>query len=166
MSSSAKPQRKAPYSSDLRWRIVWQRLAHELTFRAIALNLNVATSTVHRTWELFQQTGDVEPSPTPHQPRRDQRKLDDALELFVVGLVLERPEMYLHEICQDILDHTGVEVSEATICRESRRRGFTRKKIRVVAAQRSTALRGQFIAQALLFSKDLFVWVDETGCDR
>ena len=109
MSSSAEPHRKAPYSSDLRWRIVWQRLAHELTFRAISHNLNVAVSTIHRTWELFQRTGDVEPSPTPHQP--------DALELFVVGLVLERPEMYLHEICQDILDHTGTEVSEATICR-------------------------------------------------
>lgn len=74
--------------------------------------------------------------------------------------------MYLHEICQDILDHTGVEVSEATICIELGRHGFTRKKIRVVAAQRSTALRGQFMAQALLFSKDLFVSVDETGCDR
>ena len=162
MSISAEPQRKAPYSPDLRWRIVWQRLAHELSFREIARNLNVAVSTVYRTWDLFEQTGNVDPSPTPHQPRRDQRRLDDAMALFVVGLVMERPEMYL----QEITDHTGIEVSEATICRELRRHGFSRKKIRVVASQRSIELTGKFMAQALLFSKGLFVWVDETGCDR
>ena len=102
MSISAEPQRKAPYSPDLRWRIVWQRLAHELSFREIARNLNVAVSTVYRTWDLFEQTGNVDPSPTPHQPRRDQRRLDDAMALFVVGLVMERPEMYLQEICTDM----------------------------------------------------------------
>ena len=58
---------------------------------------------------------------------------------------------------------SGIEVSEATICR---RHGFSRKKIRVVASQRSIELTGKFMAQALLFSKGLFVWVDETGCDR
>ena len=87
---------------------MWQRLANELLFRAIARNLNIAVSAVHSTWKLFKQTGDVQPSPTPHEPRRDQRKLDDALELFLVCLVLERPEMYLHEICQDILDQLGL----------------------------------------------------------
>ena len=35
------------------------------------------------------------------------------MALFVVGLVMERPAMYLHEIT----DHTGIEVSEAIICR-------------------------------------------------
>ena len=39
-----------------------------------------------------------------------------------------------------ILDTTGVVVSEATICRLLRRHGFTRKKIRHVALQRSTEL--------------------------
>ena len=34
---SAEPGRKAPYSADLRWRVVWQRI--ELTFREIANNL-------------------------------------------------------------------------------------------------------------------------------
>jgi len=73
-------------------------------------------STVYRTWDHFEQTGNVDPSPTPHQPIRDQRRLD-AMAVLVVGLVMERPEMYLQEICTDITDHTGIEVSEATICR-------------------------------------------------
>ena len=34
-----------------------------------------------------------------------------------------------------------------------------------VALQRSDALRGAFMAHCSLFSRDKFVWVDETGAD-
>ena len=37
----------APYSVDIRWRIVWQRLSKDLTFAEIAERLNVLVSTVH-----------------------------------------------------------------------------------------------------------------------
>ena len=37
---SAEPGRKAPYSTDLRWRVVWQRAGMQLPFRDIARNLN------------------------------------------------------------------------------------------------------------------------------
>ena len=52
---SAEPGRKAHYSSDLRWRMVWQRLAMDLPFYKIARNLNVATGTVHNVFKLFCQ---------------------------------------------------------------------------------------------------------------
>ena len=68
-------------------------------------------------------------------------------------------------MCKHILDTTGVVVSEATICRLPRRHGFTRKKIRHVALQHSTELRALFMAQALSFPREFFVWVDETGSD-
>ena len=32
------------------------------------------------------------------QPRRQLRKLDDYMELFIVGLVLESPGLYLREV--------------------------------------------------------------------
>ena len=35
MAYSAEPVRKAPYSLDLRWRVVWQRLSFELSYRDI-----------------------------------------------------------------------------------------------------------------------------------
>jgi len=44
MSRSAEPCRKAAYSADLRWRVVWQRLVFEHSFRQIADNLNIAHS--------------------------------------------------------------------------------------------------------------------------
>ena len=45
---SAEPGRKTAYSNDLRWRIVYQRIAMNLPFVKIAQNLNIAVSTVHR----------------------------------------------------------------------------------------------------------------------
>jgi hypothetical protein len=47
-----------------------------------------------------------------------------------------------------------------------RRYGITRKRIRQVALQRCNALRGAFIAQCTVFSRNQFVWVDETGSDK
>ena len=39
---SAEPGRKAPYSIDLRHRMIWQKIGMGLTFRGVARNLNVA----------------------------------------------------------------------------------------------------------------------------
>ena len=61
--SSAEPGRKAAYHKDLRWRVIWQRLAMELTFREIATRLNIAVSTAKRVYSCFEVTGDVEPQP-------------------------------------------------------------------------------------------------------
>ena len=38
---SAEPSRTKSYSEDLRWRVVWQRISMDLSFRAIARNLNI-----------------------------------------------------------------------------------------------------------------------------
>ena len=53
---SAEPGRKTAYSNDLRWRIVYQRIAMNLPLVKIAQNLNVAVSTVHRIYRLSTLT--------------------------------------------------------------------------------------------------------------
>ena len=50
---SAEPTKKKPYSTDLRWRIIYQRLGMELPFHKIAKNLNIAISTAHRIFKGF-----------------------------------------------------------------------------------------------------------------
>ena len=40
------------------------------------------------------------------------------------------------------------------------------KESRQIALQRSFELRGLFMAQVLLYDKDKFVWLDETGCNN
>ena len=51
--------RSKAYSSDLRWRMVYQRYFLELPYNQIAKNLNVDPSTVYRTVKLFDETGTV-----------------------------------------------------------------------------------------------------------
>ena len=55
---SAEPGRKAPYSPDICWRVIWQRLGMGLSFREIARNLSIATSTAITTFRRFEETGE------------------------------------------------------------------------------------------------------------
>ena len=162
MAYSAEPGRKAAYSEDLRWRVIWKKLCSEKSYREIAQNLDISLGTVHNVWETFVATGDVSAKKPP--ARESQRVLDEYHELLVVGLLLEQPDVYLREVCQHISTTTGVTVSEATVCRTLRKHGLTRKKIRQVAVQRCSILRGKFMAEMSLFSSNQLVWIDETGC--
>ena len=128
------------------------------------MRLNIAVSTAKNIYSLFEITGDVEPKLSG--PRRGLRKLDDHMELLILGLILDNPSLYLSEVCEMVEDLSGIVVSQATICRLLKRYGLTRKKVRQVALQRTASLRGAFIAQALMYKRDLFVWVDETSCDK
>ena len=75
------------------------------------------------------------------------------MEMFIIGLILETPFLYLKEICAKVMEYSGVEVSKSTVCKLLHNRGFTRKKMRQVALQHSAQLRGQFMAKAMLYSK-------------
>ncbi len=164
MAVSAEPSRKKAYSPDLRWRIVYQRIAMQLPYDTIAHNVNVAVSTVQRTYKHFEATGEVDPQ-LCDKPRYDLRALDSTSELYIIGLVLENPSIYLDEVCRIIKEVFALDVSASTVCRLLRNHGITRKKIRQVASQRSDELRGAFMAQCMLYKREMFVWVDESGSD-
>ena len=162
-SVSAEPGRKAPYSCDLRWRVVWLRISQDLTFREIGRRLCIAPSTAHAVYTRFEETGEVEPLKQPL--REGQRKLDNHHELLFIAVVLETPTIYLHELCRMLYEATGVCVSEATICRVLKRHGITRKKARLVAQHRSLERRAEFMARVLSFPRSQLVFVDKTGSD-
>ncbi len=153
--SSVEPGRRKAYTNDLRWRIVYQRIGMHLPLEKIASNLNVSTSTAYRINARFRLTGSVD-SEGPQKRRPDLRRLDEHSQLFVVGLVLGNPSLYLGEVCQKVLEVDGVNVSPSTICRLSMY-GITRKKMRYVALQRCESFRGAFMAQSFMFSTDKFV---------
>ena len=159
---SAEPGRKRAYSTDIRLRVVYQRIGVGLRFYEIAKNLNIATSTAFRIFKQFETSGDIG-IPDTQKSRQELRSLDEHSELIVIGLILETPTLYLHEICQTIQEMTSISVSQATICRLLKRYGFSRKKVKQVALQRCYELRGAFMAQCSLFSRDQLVWVGETG---
>ena len=162
--TSAEPGRKAPYSSDIRWRVVWQRIGMELPFRDIARNLCLSLGTVHNHFKRFEATGNVEPLSL--STRDSIRSLNDQQELIIVGLLLENPALYLSEVCQMITQATGIHISPPTACRIIHRHGLTRKKIRQVALQRSVEQRGKFMAEIQFLDVNQLVWLDETGSDN
>ena len=164
LSRSAEPGRRTAYSVDLRWRVMYQRLAKELSFEAIAQNLRILHSTTCRFYALFEATGDVEPS--CHQKRKSVlKKLDERTEVYAVGLLLERPTLFFEEVCQELQEALGISVSPPTVCRVLKSYGITRKKVRQIASQRCDVLRDAFLAQCFMFTADKFVWIDESGSD-
>ena len=162
--TSAEPARTTAYSPDIGWRVVWQRIGMGLSFKQIATHLQIGVGTAHRLYARYEATGDVTAHKQPARP--DNRKIDDLHELFIIGLVHENPAFYLHEICANILDATGVSVSGSTVCKVLHRNGITRKKLLRVALQRSVEFRGAFMANILQYPREFIVWVDETGSDR
>ena len=96
----------------------------------------------------------------------NSRSLNDVQKLWIMGLLVDNPSLYLGEICQKVHHAFNIEVSTSTICRLIYKHGFTRKKIQQIASQRSSEYRAEFLASALMFSADKFVWIDESGCDK
>ena len=137
----------AAFSIDLRWRTVWMIIAHSLPVSEIAVLLEVSERTVRRIVKLFTDTGDVKPKEYRHGP---MRLLGDFEQLTLLRLILEHPGIYLHEIQAELYAMFGVQVSVPTICRTLRYMGCTRQVLSHVAAQRSDALRGKFMADIIM----------------
>jgi len=110
-----------------------------------------------------KETGEVAPAKADYL---DRGVLNCHQQLIVIGLLLENPGLYLGDVCGVVANVTGVHVSASTICLIIHKHGFTNKKIRQVALQRSAEYRGQFIAEVQLHKVEQFIWIDETGCDR
>ena len=115
-------------------------------------------------FKQFEISGDIG-IPEVRESRQELLSLDEHSELIVIGLILQTPTLYLHEICQCIQEVTYISVSQATICRILKRYGFSRKEVKQVTLQRCYELRDAFMAQYSLFSRDQLVWVHETGSD-
>ena len=163
LEMSAKPGR---YSSDLRWRIIWQRTVMDLKLhvmlRVISRNLGISLGTGHNVWKCFELTGDVTSTRLP--VRYESRSLTEQHKLLVVTLVIQDPSMYLREMCDKILEITGIRVSASTctLCRILHRHSVTRKKIKQTSIQRCALFRGDVMAEIHLYDASQIVWVDES----
>ena len=152
---SAEPSRRRAYTPDIGWRVVWNRIGLDMTFGDIGRRLQIAPSTAHRLYKRFLRTDDV----VPQQPgsRAQSRVLDENHEMILIAMVMENLCMYLREMCLEIRSATAIDVSGSTICRTLKRHGFTRKRIKLVAKQRSLIYRSYFMAQVLGLNTAHFV---------
>ena len=151
------------YSTDLRWRAVWLVLLRNMSYNEVSDILFMSERSVRRYVELYQHTGDVEPSKQKHGP---DKVLNEIEMLIVIELLSNQPSIYLDEVQEELYNRTGTRVHNSTICRTMQHLGFSRKRLQRVALQCSDELRGQFMAEISQFDPMTFVWVDESGFNR
>ena len=151
------------YSNDLRWCIVWLYYYKEKSIEEIQDLLFVSTRSVRRYLTLFEETGDVSPAIQQHGP---PRTLDAFEEISLIQSLLNKPEMYLEELRQELIQITGADVCVSTICKTLKRLGFSRKKMRQVALQRSEEQRLELKEEVAYLDADMLVWIDECGSNR
>ena len=163
-ATSVEPVGRAPYSPDIGWRVVWQRIGLDLSFRHIAARLQIGLGTAYKLYAWFEETGDV--APKKRGSRRDSRKLDEFHETYIICLLAENPSLYLSELCQRIYDSTGTKVSISTVCQLLKRNNILRKKMVYIARQRYLEHRAAYMANILNYPADWLVFLDETGCDN
>ena len=158
--SSCEPKRSSAYSEDLRWRIVWQSEALQYKPARIAENLNIDESTVRRILNIFLNSGTVSKRPYPSE--KSFRIITDAVLLFIVHLLLRKPGIYLREIVSELRETLGVDTSESAVCKALKKACFMQQKL---ATYVEDSLRQRFVREVSLYSKDLLIFVDETGSD-
>ena len=125
--------------------------------------LFMSERSVRRYVELYQHTGDVEPSKQKHGP---DKVLNEIEMLIVIELLSNQPSIYLDEVQEELYNRIGTRVHNSTICRTMQHLGFSRKRLQRVALQCSDELRGQFMAEISQFDPMTFVWVDGSGFNR
>ena len=147
------------YSTDLRWRIVWLYYYKEKSFEEIEELLFVSSRSIRRYIDLFNDTGDVSPATQQHGPP----KTLEHEKMYLVQSLMSKPDIYLEELRQELIQATGTDVSLSTICRTLKHLGFSRKKLRHIAIQRSEEKRLEFMEEMAYLSADMLVWTDECG---
>lgn len=121
----------APYSMDLRWRIVRACERGTQSQREVAEAFEVSLATVENLLRRYRQTGDVAP-----QARRVQTPalLNAADREQLRHWVQAQPDATLGELREQLVKDRGVEVSTPTLCRVLQQLGLRRKKRRFMPA--------------------------------
>ena len=110
-----------PFSDDLRWRIIYQRLFYVKIYKEITSQLFVSPRTVLMTVRTFLHTGDVKTC-------RIGRPTGSTV---LIDCFPRMHQVQLHELANLIFNATGPSFCLATLCRVVFRLGITRKKVSV-----------------------------------
>ena len=124
----------------------------------------LGVATVHRIETLFDESASVGKRKYPDG--HGTHKLTENDKVLILGLLVERPETYLHVIQRELQALNGTDVDISTIWRCINHNGFTHKKLKTVALQWNEMLREEYRQEVSVLHKEMFVFVDKTGTDR
>ena len=115
----------APYSDDLRIRVVRAYLNGEGTYADIAIRFDIGVASVDRWISRFRSTESVSPDPMGGDRHS---KFDADSERTLVRLVREQPDITRVELVDALRESIGLVVSESAVQRALERLELTRKK--------------------------------------
>lgn len=159
---SAEPCRWVAYASDLRWRIVWCHIGMEQSFHDIARSLNMSVGTAFNVFEIFKDTGDVEPKHREYPGFAVTQRVESTILAIIVW------ESYFvseWDYTKDLWVHKWEDISIYSVHCLMHRHGLTRNKIQRIALPRSSTYRGAYMADISMYKPDMLVFADETDKD-
>jgi len=117
----------APYSVDLRWRIVHACERGGRSQREVAELFQVSLATVENVLRLYRRTGDVAPKAPEFSPKG---LLDPAAKQQLVRWVDAQPDVMLAELQARFARQCNIAISRPSLCRILQHLGLRRKKRR------------------------------------
>lgn len=79
--------------------------------------------------------------------------------------MISKPDLYLDELVSWYEEITGLSLSVRTMCRYILRLGLSRQRISVIAHERNDELRAQHVHFCSQFTRNMFIFIDESSCD-
>jgi transposase len=115
----------APYSTDLRERLIRCYAQGELSQEAVAKRFSVSVRTFKRWWKRYKTTRAMAPA---RLGGRVKAKVEPGRGESLRVWLKEKPEVTLRELCQRYEEHFGVSMSHSAMARGLKRLGLSRKK--------------------------------------
>ncbi len=120
----------APYSQDLRDRVLSSVKTGKKSQAELAETFGVSLSTVEKWWHRWRTTGQSTPQPYQAGPPRTLAECDDLIR----SLLAEQPDLTLDELCTQVAEKRGTVASRSMMCRTVQRLNLPLKKSRSTTA--------------------------------
>ena len=117
----------APYSKDLRWRVLWMKEMLGYEVDEVAASLCLSPRTVQRYSRQFLNFGNISPEVIGRP--LNSVSMHPHVEFLIMEAVLKHPEKTLAEIAHGVYVQTGSQYTLAGVFSYLRRNRFSRKKV-------------------------------------
>lgn len=119
--------------------------------------------TFFRILRLWRTTGDVVNHTYGCRGKHRILVTDDVQ--YLLRLVRHRPDWFQDELADHLLKNRFISVHFSTICRELKRVGFSLKKLKRIASERSEEKRAEFVYRMAQYTPEQLGFIDETSKD-
>ena len=154
-------------SADLRWRVIWLRTIDGWSVKRIAKRMRISDDlksgmrSVARYLAIFKRHGEVE------KPKADAPAcgLSEEVAAQLMELIIDTPEGTMLEHFEVLCRQHGLAIHYSTVCKAAHALGFSRKRLRGFAVNRSEQAARRFKRLIQTYDAKQLFFLDETAKD-